>query len=188
MKPSLSSDFTVSVRHQSWEEPPELAKFYQGIYSVTLNFLINVMFVPEFEINVNNSPILPENVDNVSSEFEARLFTLCFSDYTITPNSFKKGQQELISLPSATEDAKNNNLTSDVRGIFYVSPEEFATFSKELSALAEQTPGVHDYVKISEIENLKFAKYILSSVISSSYFQEKDKKILARNTKISITR
>ncbi|MBW4601613.1 MAG: hypothetical protein KME29_19080 [Calothrix sp. FI2-JRJ7] len=188
MKPSLSSDFTVSVRHQSWEEPPEVAEFYQGIYSVTLNFLVNVMFVPEFEINVNNSLIFPENIDNVSSEAEARLFTLCFSDYTITPNSLKKGQQEIITLASAAENSKDTNLISDVRVIFYVSPEEFALFSKELSPLAEQTSGVHDYVKISEIENLKFAKYILSSVISSSCFQEKDKKILARDTKVSIAR
>jgi hypothetical protein len=151
MKPSFSSDFTVSVRHQTLEEPPEVAEFYQGIYSVTLNFLVNVIFVPELEIDVNHWLPMPENVDNVSSELEARLFTLCFSDYIITPNSLKKGQQEIITLASAVEDAKDTHLTSDVRVIFYVSPEEFATFSKELSVLAENTPGVHDYVKISEI-------------------------------------
>lgn len=113
------------------------------------------MFVPEFERNVNHwPPTLPENVDNVSSELEARLFILFFSDYTITPDSLRSGQQEIITLTSAAEEVKNSDSASDVKVVFYVSPEEFATFSRELCALAEQTLGVHDYVKISEIENL----------------------------------
>ncbi len=181
MKPSLSSNFTLSVRHQIWEESPEVAKFYQGIYSVTLNFLVNVIFVPKFERNVNHwPPSLPENVDNVSSELEARLFTLFFSDYTITPDPLRSGQQEIITLASAAEEVKNTNSASDVKVIFYVSPEEFATFSQELCVLAEQTPGVYDYVKISEIKNLELAKFLLSCVINSSCFLVKDRNILAR--------
>jgi hypothetical protein len=53
MKPSLKHDFTVSVRHQTWEETRELAEFYQGVYSVILNFLVIIMFVPEVERTVD---------------------------------------------------------------------------------------------------------------------------------------
>jgi hypothetical protein len=181
MKPFLSSDFTVSVKHQIWEESPEVADFYQGIYCVTLNFLLNVMFVPEFERNANNwPPALPENADYVSSEIEARLFTVALSDYSVTPNSLLSGQQEIITQTEAAKEIQNGDSASDVRVVFYVSPEEFAIFSKELHALAEKTPGVHDYVKISEIENLEFAKFILSSVINSPYFLAKDMKTLVR--------
>lgn len=179
MKPSLSSNFTVSVRHQIWEESPKFAEFYRGIYSVTLNFLVNVMFVPEVEINMNNwPPTLPENVDNVACEFEARLFTLAISDYTVTPNSLLSGQQEILIAPDA-EEVKNSDSASNAKVIFYVSPEEFEIFIKELSALSEQTPSVRDYVRISEIENLEFAKYLLYFVIKSSYLLAKDKNILA---------
>ncbi len=179
MKPSLSSNFTVSVRHQIWEESPKVAEFYQGIYSVTLNFLVNLMFVPKFERNLSNwPPALPENVDNVNSELEARLFTVAVSDYTVTP-SLDSRQQQIITF-SADEKVKNGDSASDVRVIFYVSPDKFAVFSKELYTLAGKTPGVHDYVRISEIENLEFARFILSSVVNSPYFSLKDQKILAR--------
>jgi hypothetical protein len=54
MKPSLELNFSVSVRHQSWEELPETAEFYRGIYFVRLNFLVYIMFVRELEINPDN--------------------------------------------------------------------------------------------------------------------------------------
>jgi len=57
----LEQNFSVSVRHQIWEELPEKAEFYRGIYSVTLNYLVSVMFVPEFKITQDNwPPVLPE--------------------------------------------------------------------------------------------------------------------------------
>jgi len=182
MKPSLSTNFAVSVRHQIWEESPEHTEFYQGIYSVTLNFLVNLMFVPEFERNLTNwPPNLPENIDNVNSEIEARLFTVAVSDYSVTPNSLLSGQQEIIAFALADEKVENADLTSNVRILFCVSPDKFAIFSKELSVLAEKTPGVHDYVEICEIENLEIAKFIRSSFINSPYFLAKDLKILVRD-------
>jgi len=51
--------------------------------------------------------------------------------------------------------------------VFYVSHQEFDAFTKELSALADQNSGVHGYVKISEIEELEVAKFIVSMVINS---------------------
>jgi hypothetical protein len=51
--------------------------------------------------------------------------------------------------------------------VFYVSHQEFDAFTKELSALADQNSGVHGYVKISEIEELEVAKFIVSMVIDS---------------------
>jgi hypothetical protein len=181
MKPSLLSDFTVSVKYQMWEESPEVADFYRGIYSVTLNFLVTVMFVPEFEKTVDNwPPILPENVDEVTTELEARLFTVALSDYSVTPNSRMKGHQERISPSAVTEDIQNSDNVPENVVIFYVSPEEFEIFSQELSVLAEQTPGVHDYVRISEIESLKFAKFILSWVRNSHQFAAEHVRILGR--------
>ncbi|MBD2778898.1 hypothetical protein [Iningainema tapete] len=179
MKPSLLSDFTVSVRHQIWEESPEVAELYRGIYSVTLNFLVTVMFVP-FERTVDNwPPILPENVDEVTSKLEARLFTIALSDYTVTPNSHIKEQQELITLPLVSEEAKLDSLT-EIKVVLYVSPQKFEIFSQELSWLAEQTPSVHDYVRISEIENLEIAKFILSDLIGSNHFSAEHLIILRR--------
>jgi hypothetical protein len=181
MKPSLKHDFTVSVRHQIWEETPELGEFYQGIYSVILNFLVTIMFVPEVERTVDYwPPVLPENVDSVSTELEARLFTIALSDYTVTPNSLLAGKQELIQKQLVSEDRNNSNSVSKMGVLLYVSSQEFEVFSKELSDLAAQTPGVHDYVSISEIQNLELSKFILDSVIDSPHFSAGDLRVLGR--------
>nr|ALT22109.1 hypothetical protein [Anabaena sp. XPORK13A] len=179
MKPSLETDFTVAVRHQIWEELPEVADLYQGIYSVTLNFLVSITFIPEVEKNLDNwPPLLPENLDCVSTKLEARLFTLALSDYTVTPNSLLAGEQELIPIPSYSQDIEDLNTTSRMGIIFYVKPEEFETFSQELSEVSEKTMGVHDYVRISEIQTLKFAQFILSKIICSPNLSGEDSLIL----------
>jgi hypothetical protein len=64
--------------------------------------------------------------------------------------------------------------------LLYVSSQEFEVFSKELSDLAAQTPGVHDYVSISEIQNLELSKFILDSVIDSPHFFAGDLRVLGR--------
>jgi hypothetical protein len=181
MKPSLERDFTVSVRHQIWEELPEKAEFYREIYSVNLNFLVNIMFVPDLEITPDKwPPVLPENVDDVSTESEARLFTVALSDYTVTPNALLAGKQEIIPLPSINEDKNYSDIDAKMGVVFYVSHQEFDIFSKELSVLADQTPGVHDYVKISQIKEMELAKFILSNIIGSQHFSTGDLKILGR--------
>ena len=181
MKLSLERNFSVSVRHLIWEELPETAEFYRGIYAVSLNFLVDIMFVPELEINPDNwPPVLPDNVDEVSSQTEARLFTTALSCYTVTPNSLLAGTQEIIFIPSINKEMENSNPDSKRTVIFYVSPQEFEAFGKELPALADRTPGVHDFVRISEIGELEVAKFIVFMIIDSHYFSVRDLKILGR--------
>jgi hypothetical protein len=49
--------------------------------------------------------------------------------------------------------------------------------------LADRTPGVHDFVRISEIEELEVAKFIVSMVIDSQYFSARDLETLGRKDK-----
>jgi hypothetical protein len=181
MKPSLERDFKISVTPQSWEVLPETAEFYKEIYLVILNFLVAIMFVPELKINPDNwPPVLPNNVDKVNSETEARLFIAALSKYTVTPNSLLAGTQELIFIPPFNGDIEGSDIDSKKGVVFYVSHQEFDVFSKELSALADQILGVHGYVKISEIKELEVAKFIVSRVINSQYFLAEDLKFLGR--------
>lgn len=182
MKLFLERNFSVTVRHQIREELPETAEFYQGIYAVALNFLVYIMFVPELEINPNNwPPVLPENVDEVSSEAEARLFTAALSKYTITPHSLLAGTQEIIFVPCINKNGEYSDSDLEKVVIFYVSHREFDVFSEELVALADRTPGIHDFVRIAEIEELEVAKFMVSIVINSQYFSARDLKILRRD-------
>lgn len=120
-----------------------------------LNFLVTIMFVPEVERTVDSwPPVLPENVDSVSTELEARLFTSGLSDYTVTPNLLLAGKQKLLQKQLVSEDMNNSNSVSKMGVLLYVSSQKYEAFSKQLSERAAKTPGVHDYIKISEIQNL----------------------------------
>ncbi len=171
MKPSPQYDFPVSVRCQTWEEEPEVAALYQGIFDVTLNHTLSVMFVPEVEINDNFLfPILPDNVDEISTELEARLVTIALSRYTVTPNSLLAAKEEIISL---------SGWRSSQEGvIFFVTPQEFSIFSTELSMLAKEIPSVHSDKKVSEIKNFEVTKFLIDRIIPSKYFAEEDLQIL----------
>jgi hypothetical protein len=98
MKLSPRYDFLVSVRHQAWEEEPKVAPLYQGIFDVTLNHTIGIMFVPDLEKNTNCwCPILPDNIDDITTNIEARLVSIALSKYSVTPNPLLAGQEEIIS-------------------------------------------------------------------------------------------
>ncbi len=173
MKPSPQFDFPVSVRHQIWEEEPDVSALYQGIFDLILNHEIGVMFVPEFEKNAREwPPRLPDNIDEIKTEREARLISVALSKYSVTPDSSLAGQEEIIA---------REGRDSPTQGIiFYVTPQEFETFSAELSELADQMPAVHSAIKISEIENLEVAKFILFRALTSPYLSEKELEKLGR--------
>lgn len=172
MKPSPHYDFTISVRHQISEEEPEVAALYQGIFDVILNHTVSIMFVPKIVINSQNwPPVLPENVDDISTEIEARLVSVALSRYTATPNLLLAGKEEIIP-------QTDSNYQSGV--VFFVTPEEFDIFNMELSILSEQIPSLHSSKKASEIQDLNFIKLIVYRIIPSKYFAEQDLQMLGR--------
>jgi hypothetical protein len=173
MKPSPHYDFSISVRNQTCEEEPEVAALYQGIFDVILNHTVSIMFIPKIVINSQNwPPVLPENVDDISTEIEARLITVGLSRYTVTPNLLLAGKEEII--PQTDSDYCQSGV------VFFVTPEEFNIFSMELAILAEQIPSLHSSKKASELQDLNFIKFILSHIIPSKYFAEQDLQILGR--------
>jgi hypothetical protein len=173
MKPSPHYDFSISIRHQACEEEPEVAALYQGIFDVVLNHTVSIMFVPDIVIDSQYwPPVLPENVDNISTELEARLITVGLARYTVTPNSLLAGKKEIIP------QTDSNYHQSGV--VFFVTPEKFKIFSMELSTLAEQIPSLHSSKKISEISDFNFIKLIVFHIITSKFFAEEDLQILGR--------
>jgi hypothetical protein len=68
---------------------------------MTLNDFVNVIFIPSFPRDKENWSLnIPTYVEYVRSFQEARQFTAALSDYTVTPDNLRAGQQELI--PTAT--------------------------------------------------------------------------------------
>jgi hypothetical protein len=173
MKPSPQYDFPISVRKQIWEEEPDVAPLYEGIFEVQLNFTISVMFIPAFEIRDRDwVQQVPENVDEISTELEARLITAAFSKYSVIPNNARAGTE-----------SRFQRLTlgiSEAGIIFYVTSEAFAIFSRELSNFAETLPAVHSSRRASEVANLEFVQFLVSQIVESNHFSPADLPILGR--------
>jgi hypothetical protein len=181
MKFGFPRNFAVRVRNQKEDEDSATAHFYDGIYSVALNFLLPIDFIPEFQRETKRWYLEgPNDVDNIESVQEARLVTAALSEYVVTEDIYHAGQEELIPL---TIPPSLSNVRPEVGIIFYVTPEKFALFSQELAQIAEKTSSVYDYFPVSQLTDFEVIQFILHQVISSTHFSEKSLKIIGRAEK-----
>ena len=179
MKYSLDYDFTVQVRGQEGEEDQQFARFYQGIYSVTLNTFVDVMFVPSFCREVKGWSLhLPFNVNEVHSAQEARLFTAALSDLIVTPDDYRAGEEELI--PPPPSPPPYTHIAPEMGVIFYVTPQQFALFSQELAEIEQETFSLYPTVPVSKIAHFACIKFITEKIMTSPYFSEENLRILGR--------
>ena len=172
MKPSPEYDFPINVRPQSLEEEPAVAAFYRDIYSATLNYAVEVVFVPEVRSAAASwPPALPENADEAGSEIEARLNTVAFSKYVVTPDEALRGSAE--TFPRSPDGAP-------AKTVFYVTRRAFESFREELSEVASQLSGVHDARRASELADRSFVRFLITEVIASEGFSPADAELLGR--------
>lgn len=184
MKLGFKRDFAVQVRHQERDEEEEWgALFYRGIFSVTLNQLISILFIPDFPRTAETwPPTLLEGVDKVQSESEARLYMTESADYVVTPDAGRAGQQEVIPLPAIPALGAINGIEANQVVVFYVTPEQFARFSRELPLMEEQTYWVTQFVRVHKIAHFESIKFIQNCIISSPYFSHNHERIIGRQS------
>ena len=183
MKLGFRRDFAVQVRHQERDEKEEWgAVFYRGIFSLTLNQLISILFIPDFPRTPETwPPTILEGVDKVQSTTEARLYMTESADYVVTPDAYLAGQQEVIPLP-AIPSLRGGIKASQVV-VFYVTPAQFARFSRELPLIEEQTYWVTQFVRVHNIAHFECIKFIQNCIISSPYFSHNHAKIIGRQSR-----
>ena len=161
MKYVFPDDVAVRIWREEREGLPEYAHFYKGIFEVMILEIIHVTFIPAFPRTPDKwPPVLPPDVDVdiVESEEQARLFTVLFSEYIVTPNEELAGQKELVPQP-----IQRTEFPFGV--IFYVTPEQFALFSEELLdiELNYQNSGSR-CARLSQIKHFESMKFILNQI------------------------
>jgi hypothetical protein len=179
MKLGFKRDFAVQVRHQVDDEEEEWgAHFHQGIFSLTLNQLITILFIPSFPRTAETWPptILP-GVDQVQSETEARLYITESADYVVTPDANRAGQQEVIPIPAATPEQVAEIGLGFYLGarqvvVFYVTPDQEARFHGELPVIGEQTHSIRHFVRVSKVTDFECIRFIQHDIIESPYFSD----------------
>jgi hypothetical protein len=170
MKPSPKHDFPVNVRREEWEQEPSVAPHYEGIFAVTLNHTISILFIPGID-RTRWPPSLPEDTDRVASAQEAREVAMATSRYSVMPDVERAGTEETFFM-------EETDTESSV--VFYVAPQEFENYSRDLARLAHERPSVHDARSVSEIAKLGVGKFLLARFVRSPHLSPRHRQLLGR--------
>jgi hypothetical protein len=176
MKVNLEPNYTVQVRQQTWEHEPDIASFYKGIITITLNQFVDIAFVPTLPSDIPQKLDLPENFDDITSPEEAAFTILFASDYVIVPIDKRKGDGDARRIHAALGDS---DVKSDC-GLFTVSSQQFNRFVQELETLAQQQQSVHDFVRYNDVAKLEVFRYLENFVFQTTIVHEKHLDILRK--------
>lgn len=170
----LTGKLLVHITNELWNNEQNIAPFYEGIYSVSINGYSAATFIPEFE-RKNDLWYLDtlEDLDNIISCDEARLDTATIEERSITPCLERAGSIETFSTkisPEYFNPLNKDNLNHHT--VYYVTPKEFHTFRGELATVAEKTIGVHNYIELEELKDFEFVKFILTNIVTTEKLEK----------------
>lgn len=171
MKSGPSADYPVSVVPESWEVIDSTrTPLYEGIYRVTLNATVDVVFVPDVSAVAPpwSGRRVPENIDDVRTLEEARLMTALVSTYVVTPNDARAGTVERFEFDG------------DQGTVRYVGETEFAQFSADLDALSRIVGSVAPDRTVSDLRAHAVIRFVEAEVVAQPWFAPADAAWLGR--------
>ena len=174
MKLENSSNYTIFVRPQSIEEDEAVARWYEGIYFVTLNQQITMHFVPWTAAFAQPTVHLPNDLDAPTSQDEARLWVSGYADYIVTYRDEDVGASKKLAVTF-----ENSNETHQPV-LYFVSQDAFALYIQELQQLATQLTSVHDYKRYDAVQHLDVINYLEKTVLASVWITPRYFEILKR--------
>lgn len=175
--PHQKYEFKVRVQHQERDEDSSIARFFRGIFWMSLNGSVDIIFIPSFPHEQENWSLnITTYIDDVRSVDEARQFTAALSDYTVIPDNNRAGQQQVYPKPPPLPPSRGIGPTTGV--IFYVTQQEFTRFSQELTLIEEHTFLFNEHIPFSEAKNFECMQLILDHIVTSPHFSQEDTKII----------
>jgi hypothetical protein len=183
-KLSNDADLRVNVNPEPWEHEDPTSRFSAGIYTVALNSGVEISFVPDVS---DSSPPwdveLPADIDDCSSEREARVYRIRTSDYSVTPNQRLANQEDEVPHLPATSPPDllpGEPEPSQYGVVWYVSPAEWSVIETELRDLAERTHLQPDYIRLSRITLSRLGRFLNERFLPSPRLSPFDLRILRR--------
>lgn len=160
MKIGNLPNYIVQVFPDAWNESPERAPLCEGIFTVVLNIAMHVHFVPEVDHTAPPWPADQEPPeDELTTPAQVRWYELVTGTYSVTPNAGRAGRTERIGPldPPST--------------VFYVTPDEFAAFTRELAELAELTGSISDSLHRDDVIDRSVIRFIDEQVLESPFLE-----------------
>jgi hypothetical protein len=169
-KVSPRADYPVKVVPEPWEQEPPAAHLYEGIYTVVLNSVVEIVFVPDVGAVAPPWDELPDRVESVA---QARLASVLLARYAVTPNDPLAGREDRFELPASG----GFDTTGGV--VFYVTAAQFSGWSAELARLAEQDrQSFYATRTVSALRELQIVSFVERRVLNSPRFAERDARML----------
>ncbi|MBT2555498.1 hypothetical protein [Arthrobacter sp. ISL-5] len=170
MQISPRSDYPIRVRPRGWDEDPAVARFYDGIFDVTLNNTVTITFVPERgpRSSALNRANLPADLDSIGSSDEARLEAVLFADRAVTPDADRAGTAEPLQIPVWRDGPDAVPGT-----VFYISRDEFAAVVKDLEALTAEHGDLYSDSPVSSLRGHPAVDFV-QRLLSDPAFGEQD--------------
>jgi hypothetical protein len=162
MKVSPKADFPVKVVRQEWEQEPPTAPLYHGIFTVTLNHVVHVAFVPDVSDLAPpwDDHLLPADFDEISTEAQARVATGILASYVVTSNEKLADTTETFAWDLDSEFGPSTGV------VFYVHSKTFQGYAAELAELAERNAGsFYPKQTVSELPGLRVVEFLRTHVL-----------------------
>jgi len=159
-----SPNYNVRVRARAWDEDPERADLYDGIYTFDLNQVVSISFVPDpTAARPWSVKDLPADTADVTTATQARLLELLTAHYSVTPDPTRPGTDERLDWPFDWPDPGEPPHPT----IFYVTPEEFAHLSADLDTLSKVAGNVHSVIRRAELADHDAVRFVDNRILTS---------------------
>jgi hypothetical protein len=164
MKVGPSVDYLVRMAREEWEQVsgPEL---YAGSFTVTLQLLVRVAFVPDVSAVAPpwTDDGLPEAFDDIATAPHARVATVLLAPYSVTPNADRAGTTDVLTWPAGADGR--------TRVVRYVTPAEFGRFAVDLDRLTGIAGALRPRTRVSELRRYDVVGFLEREIVPAPWLQ-----------------
>jgi hypothetical protein len=182
MKPNPRADYPVGVREESWEQSDsEAARLYEGIYTMTLNYRVDIAFVPDISAMAPpwDGHGLPANFDEIATVEHARYATALLGSYVVTPDATRIGDVVRFRFP-ADEPRADDTL------VRYVDPGDFARYLADLKALTKIVGSIYPNRTVVDLRDYEVIRFVEAEIVGAPWFGPADAAWLGRGEAPSV--
>jgi hypothetical protein len=177
MKVGSDADYVVRVVKTGWGEPLEQLPLYEGMYSFTLNQVVEVLFLPR--VTPDGPPWslddLPDDVADFTTPEQIRMLEISHASYSVTPDDERAGTVMQIAWPYEWPPEGNILTPPDepppVFTVYFVSLDEFTRLSSDLEDLTHVAGNVHSMVRHSKVADHEAVRFIDQRILDSSWLR-----------------
>jgi hypothetical protein len=166
MKQYHHTPLQVSVQEQPWEHPSNTAELYRGLYTLSLNQMVSIVFAPTFR-PAGKEAALPANFDSITTVEEAHLVSLAIADYGVAMKTADE-HVEIMSWPGWLTQPP----------VFFTAPLNFKQFEDDLLRISVECSGTHSSLPIGSLQKFDVINFIIEEIFPSPYFSPNDRKQL----------